>query len=120
MIKELLTKLKHKGTVQKVEAEKKYPGTNKHWTNVKVLGWENQSPSWVKPDETCVECKKVSFYTCISKRRKLEKSMEVLLNKKGDLITKDIEKVFATLTLVFNGKTCFQEFQSDKNLLKHI
>lgn len=35
MIKDLLTELKHKGTVQKVEAEKKYPGTVKHWTNMK-------------------------------------------------------------------------------------
>lgn len=37
MIKELLTKLKLKGAVQKLEAEKKYSGTNKHWTNTKVL-----------------------------------------------------------------------------------
>lgn len=46
--------------------------------------------------------------------------MGVLLNRKGDLITKDTEKVFAILTLVFTGKTCFQEFQGNKNLLKYI
>lgn len=42
---------------------------------------------------------------------------------KGDLITKDIEKpkgIFATLTLVFTGKTCLQKFQCNKNLLKHV
>lgn len=68
-------------------------------------------------------CRKESFYTCISSRRKLKKSMGVLLKGKGDLITKDTKKakgVFDILTLVFTGKTCLQEFQGNKNLLKHI
>lgn len=49
--------------------------------------------------------------------------MGVLLKGKGDLITKDMKKakgVFDILTLIFIGKTCLQEFQGNKNLLKHI
>lgn len=56
-------------------------------------------------------------------QKEVEGKYGILLNRKGDLVTKDIEKVkgvFATLTLAFAHKTCPQEFQDDKNLLKHI